>query len=85
METKSTEAPVSREAGGPSAPRLVLAMLLLVVVGGPLVYILWGAINHLLLGEPEAVRFGVVLPAAVVFLGLVFFVSRLVRRWEDQG
>ncbi|MFP3948942.1 MAG: hypothetical protein ACLFWG_09450 [Longimicrobiales bacterium] len=69
---------------GPSAPRLVLAMLLLVVVGGPLVYVLWGAINQLLLGEVQQVRFSLVVPAAAVFLVLVIFVSRLVRRWEGQ-
>lgn len=69
---------------GPSAPRLVLAMLLLVVVGGPLVYVLWGAINQLLLGEVQQVRFSLVVPAAAVFLVLVIFVSRLVRRWEGR-
>ncbi|MDX1566343.1 MAG: hypothetical protein R3223_01000 [Longimicrobiales bacterium] len=81
----STEGSVTEaSSSGPSAPRLMLAMLLLTVVGGPLVYVLWGAVNHLLLGELDQVRLALVLPAAAVFLVLVIFVSRLVRRWEGQ-
>ena len=80
----SKEGRVAGESPGPSASRLVLAMLALVVVGGPLVYVLWGAINNLLLGDIERVRISVVLPAAVVFVALVVYVSRLVRRWEGE-
>ena len=72
------------EGGGPGALSIVLAMLLLVVVGGPLVYVLWGAVNNLLLGEPGRVRLAVVLPAAVAFVVVLLFVARLVRRWEYQ-
>lgn len=69
---------------GPGAPSIVLAMLLLVVVGGPLVYVLWGAVNDVLLGEPGRVHLAVVLPAFIAFVVVVFFVARLVRRWEYQ-
>lgn len=80
----SNEGRVAGESPEPSASRLVLAMLALVVVGGPLVYVLWGALNDILLGEVQRVRISIVLPAAVVFLALVLYVSRLVRRWEGE-
>lgn len=72
------------EGGGPGALSIVLAMLLLVVVGGPLVYVLWGAVNHVLLGEIGRVRLAIVLPASIAFVVVLVFVARLVRRWEYQ-
>lgn len=72
------------EAGGPGALSIVLAMLLLVVVGGPLVYFLWGAVNNILLGEFGRVRLSVVVPASIAFIVVVLYVARLVRRWEYQ-
>ena len=81
----SNEGRVAGESPEPSASHLLLAMLALVVVGGPLVYVLWGAINNLLLGDFERVRVSIVLPAAVIFIGLVYYVSRLVRRWEGEA
>lgn len=71
-------------SGGPEALSMVLAMLLLVIVGGPLVYFLWGAVNNILLGEFGRVRLVVVLPASIAFIVVVLYVARLVRRWEFQ-
>ena len=61
---------------------LILWMLVLTVVGMPMIYVLWSALNQILLGEFGSVRWALTLPVLAIFLGFVYFLSRLVRRWE---
>lgn len=81
---------------GPGAPRrhsaadtpglipLVLGMLGLVVLGGPLVFALWTAVNHLLYGDPGAVRWSVALPALAGFALLLGLLPRVLRAWGAE-
>jgi len=78
------EAPANEEDGAPEPAALVARMLGLVVVGAPLVYVLWEALNSLLSGHPGEIRYGLVVPALVLFTVFVVFVARLVRRWDES-
>ena len=64
--------------------RLIVAMSGLVVIGFPMIYILWEAVNHLLSGRVGAVRWPIVLPVLVLFIGYCIIVSRIVTRWERR-
>jgi len=63
----------------------VVGIGLLVVVGAPILYVLWSALNHLLSGEWSSVRWGLVIPTLFVFAVYLYGVSRLVRRWGGEG
>jgi len=67
----------------PGAGPLIMRIALLVLVGGPMVYVLWEALNHLLSGDPGAVRWGVVVPVFVLFSAYVYWLSRIVVRWDE--
>lgn len=75
----------SDEQAGPGVTGLVVKMVLLVVVGGPMVYVLWEALNHLLSGDADAVRWSIVFPVLVVFSGFVIWLARAVSRWDRAG
>lgn len=62
----------------------MLAILLLVLVGGPLVAYLWETLNRLMAGFVEPVRLLIALPVLVLFALLLRFVARLVERWHAQ-
>ena len=78
------EARATGEGGPPEPGGLIARMLGLVVVGAPLIYVLWEALNSLLSGRPGEIRWGLVLPALVVFAAFVVFLARLVRRWDSS-
>lgn len=65
-----------------STGRLILWILVLVVLGMPMVYVLWSALNEILLGRLGSVRWALFLPVLAVFLGFLHVLSRLVKRWE---
>lgn len=71
-----------RRESAPTTVRLILWMVFLVVVGMPMVYVLWSALNRVMLGDLGGVRWGLVLPVLLVFLGYLYLLARLVRRWE---
>lgn len=64
--------------------RLIIAISVFVVVGFPMVYVLWDALNHLLGGQLRAIRPWLVLPVLIVFAAFVYLLSRFVRRWERR-
>lgn len=69
-----------REA--PSTLKLILSMGALVVLGTPLVYVLWTALNDVLAGRIDGGRLLLTLPILLLFLGLLYYVARVVRRWQ---
>lgn len=70
---------------GPGVTALVLKMTVLVLVGGPMVYVIWDALNHLLAGDVGAVGWSVVLPVLVVFAGLLLWLASAVERWDRSS
>lgn len=72
--------------GGPMGTgRLVLWMLVLVLIGTPMVFVLWSAVNEVLLGEADSVSWVLVVPVLLVFLGFLYLVDRVVRRWDARA
>lgn len=70
-----------------SSGKLVASMLGLVVVGAPMVYLIWEFVNQLLAARATLGGLLVVLPVVLVFVIYLVFVSRAVRRWTgaDTG
>lgn len=74
----------ARETTAGSAPgtgKLALGMALLVLVGGPLVFVLWEAANALLAGRPDRIRPGLVLATLAAFAVYLAMLARIVTRW----
>lgn len=71
-----------------SAPRqvgfggLMLVMAGFVIVGAPLVYLLWRVVNDLLTGQVVGTRLLLAVPALVVFIIVLNVLARTVRRWD---
>ena len=65
----------------PGAAGLIVAMGLFVLLGLPLVYVIWGAINELLTGNLAAVRLELVLPAIAGLVVVLVVFMRVLRRW----
>lgn len=57
---------------------------LFTVIGAPLVWVIWEAINALLLGRPGEVNYLVLLPVLLVFIVVVVLASRAVQRWDSR-
>lgn len=70
-----------RQSGGVG---LMLAILLLVLVGGPFVAYLWETMNRLMAGFVEPARLLISLPVLILFALLLRFIARLVERWHGQ-
>lgn len=75
-------------AEGTSAPqqvglgRLMLFMAIFVVVGTPLVYLLWTVVNDLLTGNIVTSRLLLAVPVLIVFIIVLTVLARTVRRWD---
>ena len=71
-----------------SAPRqvgfggLMLVMAAFVIVGTPLVYLLWRVVNDLLTGQVVGTRLLLAVPALVVFIIVLNVLARTIRRWD---
>jgi len=63
---------------------LVASMALFVVVGTPLVYLIWKVINDLLTGHIVTSRLLVAVPTLIVFLFVLKWLARSVRRWDGR-
>jgi len=59
---------------------LVLRMALFVLAGAPLVWVVWEAVNRLLMGHPEEVRWPGTLAALALLIGLLVLVGRSASR-----
>lgn len=69
-----------------STVQLILTIGVLIVIGFPLVYVLWTAVNLLLAGRLAEIRYPLVLPVLLTFVALLYGVARLISRWErDAG
>jgi hypothetical protein len=62
----------------------MLAILLLVLVGGPFVAYLWETLNRLMAGIIEPARLLISLPVLGLFALLLRLIARLVERWHAQ-
>jgi polyferredoxin len=60
--------------------RLIVLMLLFVVVGTPMVYVLWSFVNEVLTGHFDSGLALLALPVLAVFAGLLVFLGRWARR-----
>ena len=66
----------------PSVGGMLLLFALVAVIGGPLVFVIWEAINQVLTGDLRAVRLEWFVPAAIAFGALLYVLGRLLRRWS---
>lgn len=62
--------------------RLMLVMAAFVIVGAPLVYLLWRVVNDLLTGQVVGTRLLLAVPALVVFIIVLTVLARTIRRWD---
>jgi hypothetical protein len=60
----------------------MLVMAGFVIVGAPLVYLLWRVVNDLLTGQVVGTRLLLAVPALVVFIIVLNVLARTVRRWD---
>lgn len=74
---EGTSAPQQIGLGG-----LMAAMALFVVVGTPLVYLLWTVVNDLLTGHVVVTRLLLAVPVLIVFIIVLNVLARTVRRWD---
>lgn len=63
--------------------RLILRMALFVLLGAPLVWVVWEAVNSLLSGNPGEVRWALAVPAALLLAGLLVLLGRSTPGMED--
>jgi hypothetical protein len=60
----------------------MLFMAIFVVVGTPLVYLLWTVVNDLLTGHIVTSRLLLAGPVLIVFIIVLNVLARTVRRWD---
>jgi hypothetical protein len=60
----------------------MLFMAIFVVVGTPLVYLLWTVVNDLLTGNIVTSRLLLAVPVLIVFIIVLTVLARTVRRWD---
>lgn len=66
-----------------STGKLIGLISLFVVLGMPLVWYLWTVANELLTGHVDGQRLLLAVPVLAVFLTLLVFLSKAVRRWDE--
>lgn len=62
---------------------LILRMALFVLLGAPLVWVVWEAVNSLLSGHPGDVRWVLTIPAALLLAALLAWLGRSTPKMED--
>lgn len=72
----------SGSGASPSVAGVLLFFAVFAALGGPLVFVLWETINHVLTGNFAAVRLAWFLPALVAFGALLYVLGRVLRRWS---
>lgn len=65
----------------PGGAILFAAIGLFVLLGLPLVYVIWETINEVLTGNLAAVRLQLFLPAVVALAVVLVVLMRVLRRW----
>jgi len=61
---------------------LVISMALFVVLGAPLVWIVWEAVNELLTGHPGDIHWALTLPALALLIVLLALLGRSTAKLE---
>ena len=74
--------PTGSPGGSPGVGGMLLFFAVFAILGGPLVFLIWETINHVLTGNLGAVRLEWFLPAAVAFGVLLVVLGRVLRRWS---
>ena len=69
---------------GMSTAKLIGAMGLIVVVGAPMIWYLWEVLTQLLSGVFDVRAVLIAIPVLAVFLAFLWFVSRIVQRWDER-
>lgn len=64
---------------------ILVTLALFLLLGGPAVFFMWREMSELLYGRVGEVRFELLLPAALLFVGLVVALARWVRRLGPVG
>jgi hypothetical protein len=64
---------------------MLLLFAVFAILGGPLVFIIWETINHVLTGNLAAVQLGWFLPAGIAFGVLLYALGRVLRRWSADA
>lgn len=72
-------------AESPRAGALIGVIAAFVVIGFPLVYIIWEAVNAALSFNMAAIRWTLVLPALAAFIVLLVVLSRVVRSYSGAN
>ena len=73
-------------AGGSAGMGRIMGVItLFVLLGTPFVAYLWETVNRLLSGVVEPVRLLIALPVLIVFLLLLRWIARVVRRWDAEA
>ncbi len=68
----------------PAGGVVFAAIGVFVLIGVPLVYVVWEAVNHVLTGNIGAVRPGLVLAALIGLAVVLYMLTRALRRWSDS-
>ena len=63
---------------------LILSMALFVVLGAPLVWVVWEAVNKLLTGHPGDIHWALTLPALALLIALLVLLGRLTPRLDGS-
>jgi len=64
---------------------LLLLMGVFVVVGAPLVYLLWSVVNDILTGHIVRLHLALAAPALIVFVVVLNLLARSIRRWDGRA
>jgi predicted transporter len=65
----------------PTIGRFMLKMGIYVVLGAPLVAILWHTVNDILALNPQPSQLLIALPAALLMAGLLYLLNRSIKQW----
>jgi hypothetical protein len=68
----------------PSIGSLMLYIALFVLIGTPLIALIWDALNLVMAGYFDPLRVGLSIPAVIVFIILARLLSRQVVRWQEH-
>lgn len=66
------------------ARTLVLPIAVFVIVGVPLVAVIWESLNRVFAGQFDGARIAIAFVAALVFAGLLKILARTVAGWQAR-
>lgn len=69
--------------GNSGMGKLIGFIFIAVLVGVPITAYLWETLNRLMSGHVEPVRLAVSIPVLLLFVGLLVFLARFIRRLDE--